>query len=141
MKSPINLFTLVRQLTTASTVSCDAPSDLLDDSDVRFENIPEPRGRKPKAERLDSVYWDLHKNRLRPLYKGAGSGSKRIANWSAFLADAWAKEPDEVHRDVVAERNKRHQAAIESWSMSGLRPLDLETQRRYVVFQYTILPT
>lgn len=48
--------------------------------------------------------------------------------------DAWAKESIEVQRNVADEQDKRHQAAIESWSKSGLRPLDLETQCRYIVF-------
>lgn len=96
------------------------------------ESLPGPRGQKPKAERILAVYWDLHKDRLQPLYQTSKSlsGARRIGDWNAFLSNAWAEESVEVRQAVNAERDKRHSTAIDKWSVSGSQPLDVEMQRR-----------
>lgn len=92
-------------------------------------NPPGPRGPKPKADRLLAVYWDVHKERLQPLYQSVGS--HRIGDWNTFLKNAWAKESVEVQRVIEEERDRRHSVAVDKWSSSGLQPLSVETQHRY----------
>lgn len=121
-------------LNTAGTPFGGSQVSLSDGSDVAFAagNTPGPRGQKPKAERVLAVYWDLHKERLRPLYQNAESpsGFLRIGDWNVFLKNEWAKEPLEVQRVVEEERDRRHSVSVDKWSSSGLQPLNADTQQR-----------
>ena len=117
-------------LNTVGKISRGSPVISLDGSDVTSvtRSALEGRGPKPKTERILAVYWDVHKERLQPLYKA--SGGRSIQDWNTFLTKEWAEESDEVKQVVDVERNQRHSAAIEKWSFSGSKPLDVATQRR-----------
>jgi len=105
-----------------------------DGSDIAHttENPPGPRGPKPKAERVLAVYWDLHKERLQPLYQSSesASGSHRIGDWNIFLKHAWANEPLDVKCAVEEERDRRHSVNVDEWCSSGLQVLHAATQHR-----------
>lgn len=118
-------------LGAAGTVSSGSRSDSPDVASV-MESLLGPRGPKPKTERLMAVYWDVHKDRLQPLYQTSKSisGPLRISDWNTFLLNAWAEESVEVQQAVKDEQGKRHSIAIDKWSASGSQPLDVETQRR-----------
>jgi len=79
-----------------------------------------------------AVYWELHKDRLKPLYQNSKSisGALRIGDWNTFVSNMWAEESAEVQQAVKDEQDKRHSIAIDKWSASGSQPLDVETQRR-----------
>jgi hypothetical protein len=106
----------------------------LDHSDAAgiVGNLPGPRGPKPTAEPIRAVYWDLHKERLQPLYQASAflSGPRRISDWNRFVANTWAEESVEIQQAVKDERDKRHSIALDKWNMSASQPLDVETQRR-----------
>jgi hypothetical protein len=119
---------------TAGTPPGGSQAMSSDGSDVACAvgNLLGPRGQKPKAERVLAVYWDLHKERLQPLYQNAESpsGSHHIGDWNVFLRNEWAKEPLEVQHVVEEERDRRHFVNVDKWSSSGLQPLKAETQHR-----------
>ena len=104
-----------------------------------LDDMSEPRGKRPQIEKLMTVYWDVHKDRLLPLYQ-KDSGSKDIKDWSSFMVNAWAEEPPEVRHAVEGEREKRYDTALEKWSKSGSHPLDIETQRRFASSHSVHLP-
>ena len=85
-------------------------------------------GRGPKPKRILAVYWDLHKERLQPLYKA--SGGRDIRDWNLFLSKVWTEEPTEVKQVTEVEQKQRYLAATEKWSSSGSKPLDVATQHR-----------
>ena len=118
----------------AGTASSDCQSPLLNGSSAQLaaDDVPQPRGKKPKTEQLTNVYWDIHKDRLLPIYQKE-STSRTITDWRSFMADAWANESAEVRRTVQDAREKRHHAALEKWKTSGLHPLDADTQHRCVI--------
>lgn len=117
-------------LNTAGKISRGSPAISLDGSDITCvaRNALEGRGPKPKTERILAVYWDLHKERLQPLYKA--SGGRSIQDWNTFLTKEWAEESNDVKQAANVERNQRHSAAMEKWNSSGSKPLDIATQRR-----------
>lgn len=123
----------VQSLPTAGMASGDCQSSPSSGSArPPTDDVPQPRGKKPKTEQLMNVYWDLHKDRLLPIYQ-MESTSRSITDWRSFMADAWAGESADVHCTVQDERKKRHHMALEKWKASGLHPLDAETQHRCVV--------